>query len=186
MVVTGILVAAVVAIVVFGIALTWRARHAFVEANQVVPGVPSAAPSSWAGSHSPEAKMHRRLAEAVRAAQNNPRLEQLGLGPQTREVEQAALAIDERLVAAASLPDRHQADAVAALEPQVRELEDVVTTLVSGTTVNESKALLERVQSEADIKLQALTEARAEVERIDQQPGGDGDTTSGATGPSST
>ena len=42
-----------------------------------------------------------------------------------------------------------------------------MTTLVTGTTISQSKALLERATSEADIKLQALTAARAEVEQLD-------------------
>jgi hypothetical protein len=172
MVISLLLLAAVGAIVVFGVALTLRSKKDFDDANEVVPGVKSAAPASWAGAHSSEAKLHRRLGESVRAARNNPRLVELGLSAQTKQIESEALAIDERLVAAAHLPASHRSDAVAALEPHVVALEEAVATLITGTTVGQSKALLESVVSEADIKLQALAQARAEVEQLDQQASG--------------
>jgi hypothetical protein len=167
-----LLLVAVAAIVAFGVALTVRSKKDFDDANEVVPGVKSAAPASWAGAHSAEAKLHRRLGDAVRAARNNPRLVELGLSAQTKQIESEALAIDERIVAAAGLPVSHRADAVTALEPRVVALEDAVSTLITSTTVGQSKALLEQVVSEADIKLQALAQARAEVEQLDQQATG--------------
>lgn len=172
MFVNVLLIAALVAIVGFGVALTVRSKRDYDESNQVVPGVPTSAPSSWAGTHSPEAKLHRRLGEAVRAARNNPRLVELGLAEQTKRIETEALAIDERLVAAAGLPESHRADAVAEFEPRVAALEDAVAALVKSTTVGQSKQLLEQVVSEADIKLQALAQARAEIDQIDDDAAG--------------
>lgn len=172
MLVSLLLLAAVGAIVAFGVALTVRSKKDFDDANEVVPGVKSAAPASWAGAHSAEAKLHRRLGDAVRAARNNPRLVELGLSAQTKQIESEALAIDDRLVAAAGLPASHRADAVTALEPHVVALEDAVSTLITSTTVGQSKELLEQVVSEADIKLQALAQARAEVEQLDSQASG--------------
>lgn len=169
MIVSLLLLAAVVAIVGFGVALTVRSKRDFDNVNEVVPGVKSQAPASWAGAHSPEAKLHRRLGDAVRAAHNNPRLVELGLSAQTKQIESEALAIDERLVAAAGLPSSHRADAVAALEPHVVTLEDAVATLVTSTTIGQSKELLEQVVSDAEIKLQALAQARAEVEQLDNE-----------------
>jgi hypothetical protein len=169
MIVSLILAITVVAIVGFGIALTVRSKKDFDDANEVVPGVKSAAPASWAGAHSLEAQLHRRLGDAVRGARNNPRLVELGLATQTKQLEAEALAIDERLVAAAGLPARHRSDAVAEFEPQVAALEDAVAALVKSTTVSQSKELLEQAVSEADIKLQALAQARAEVEQLDSQ-----------------
>jgi hypothetical protein len=163
-----ILVAAVAAIVGLGVALTMRSKQDFAAANEVVPGVTSAAPASWAGAHSPEAKLHRRLGAAVRSARANPRLVELGLAPQTQQIEAEALAIDERLVAAAALPARHRVEAVAAFESHVAGLEDAVAALIASTTVGDSKELLEQAVSEADIKLQALAQARAEVEHADR------------------
>ncbi len=172
MIVSLILAITVIAIVGFGVALTVRSKKDFDDANEVVPGTKSMAPASWAGAHSPEAKLHRRLGDAVRGAQGNPRLVELGLAAQTKQLEAEALAIDERLVAAAGLPATHRAAAVAEFEPHVVALEDAVASLVRSTTVGQSKELLEQAVSEADIKLQALAQARAEVEQLDGQARG--------------
>lgn len=169
MIVQLLLLGAVGAIFAFGAALTIRSKRDFSEANEVVPGVTSPAPASWAGAHSAEAKLHRRLGEAVRGARNNPRLVELGLAAQTKQIETEALAIDERLVAAAGLPASHRGDAVQALEEHVVALEAAVAALITSTTVGDSKELLSQAVSEADIKLQALAQARAEVEQLDQQ-----------------
>lgn len=172
MLVSLILLAAVGTIVAFGVALTVRSKREFAKQNEVVPGTASSAPASWAGAHSPEAKLHRRLGAAVRAAHGNPRLVELGLAAQTKQIEVEALAIDERLVAAAGLPVSHRTAAVAEFEPQVAALEDVVAALIKSTTVGQSKQLLEQVVSDADIKLQALAQARAEIEQLDDQVSG--------------
>jgi hypothetical protein len=172
MIISLILLAAVACIVGFGVALSVRGKRDFAKQNEVVPGRKSPAPASWAGAHSPEAKLHRRLGDAVRAANGNPRLVELGLAAQTKQIEAEAMAIDERLVAAAGLPTSLRAPAVAEFEPQVTALEDAVATLIASTTVNDSKQLLEQAVSEADVKLQALAEARAEVEAVDRSVSG--------------
>ena len=172
MIISLILLAAVACIVGFGVALSVRGKRDFAKQNEVVPGRKSPAPASWAGAHSPEAKLHRRLGDAVRAANGNPRLVELGLAIQTKQIEAEAMAIDERLVAAAALPTRHRAGAVAEFEPQVTALEDAVATLIASTTINDSMQLLEQAVSDADIKLQALAEARAEIEAVDRSASG--------------
>lgn len=172
MIISLILLAAVASIVGFGVALSVRGKRDFAKQNEVVPGTKSPAPASWAGAHSLEAKLHRRLGDAVRAANDNPRLVELGLAVQTKQIEAEAMAIDERLVAAAGLPASHRADAVADFEPQVEALEDAVAALVKSTTVSDSKQLLEQTVSDADLKLQALAQARAEVEAVDRSARG--------------
>ena len=172
MIISLILLAAVACIVGFGVALSVRGKRDFAKQNEVVPGRKSPAPASWAGAHSPEAKLHRRLGDAVRAANGNPRLVELGLAAQTKQIEAEAMAIDERLVAAAGLPTSLRAPAVAEFEPQVTALEDAVATLIASTTINDSMQLLEQAVSEADVKLQALAEARAEVEAVDRSVSG--------------
>jgi hypothetical protein len=167
MLITLLLVAAIAAIGGFGVALTVRSKRDFAEANEVVPGVASAAPASWAGAHSVEAKLHRRLRAAVSAARGNPRLVELGLAERTKQIETEALAIDDRLVAAAGLPARHRSEALAPFGAVVAALEDAVAALVQSTSVADSKELLEQSVSDADIKLRALAEARAEVEQLD-------------------
>lgn len=171
--ITILLIVAVAAIVGFGVALAVRSKKEFSEQNEVVPGVKSAAPASWAGAHSREARLHRRLGDAVKGASANPRFVELGLAPQMKAIEAEAVAIDERLVAAAALPAAHRDAAIDPLEANVVELEDTIAAMVTGVTVADSKELLQAAVSAADIRLQALAQARAEVEQIDRQASGE-------------
>ena len=170
--ITIALLVAVGVIVALGIALAVRAKREYDTANEIVPGVPSAAPDSWAGSHSPEAKLHRRLRDAVAALRANPNVAEHGLTDSTAALEGEALAIDERLIAAAALPECARGDAVAAFDPLVTGLEDAVTDLATSVQVADSRELVERAVSDADLRLQALAAARAEVERIDRREHG--------------
>ncbi len=170
--ITALLVLAVVGVVGFGVALAVRSKQEFSEQNQVVPGRPSPAPASWAGAHSREAKLHRRLGDAVKGAHQNPRFVELGLAAQMTAIDAEALAIDERLVAAAALPVAHRDGAIDQLETKVDELEATIVELVTSVTVADSKEQLEVAVSAADLKLQALAQARAEVEQIDRQVAG--------------
>lgn len=172
LVIGGLLVLAVVAVVGFGVALAVRSRTEFAEQNEVVPGRRSPAPASWAGAHSREAKLHRRLGDAVKGARQNPRFVELGLAAQMNAIDAEAMAIDERLVAAAGLPASHKDTAIDQLEEHVVALEDTIAEVVTSVSVADSKQQLEAAVSAADIKLQALAEARAEVEAIDRQVSG--------------
>ena len=173
--ITALLVLTVAAVVGFGIALAVRSKHEFGEQNQVVPGRPSPAPASWAGAHSREAKLHRRLGDAVKGAHANPRFVELGLAAQMQAVDAEAMAIDERLVAAAALPAAHRDAAIDPLEANVVQLEGAIADMVNSISVADSKQQLEEAVSAADLKLQALAAARAEVEMIDRQVAGTDD-----------
>jgi len=171
-VIWALLTVALVAIAGFGVALTARSKRDFDEQNEVVPGVRSPAPASWAGAHSREAKLHRRLGATVRSARANPRFIELGLAEQTASIEAEALAIDDRLVAAAALSEPHKSEALDVLEATVAELDQTVAELVTSVTVEDSKELLQHSVSVADERLRALAEARAEVERVDREASG--------------
>ncbi|MEM1335913.1 MAG: hypothetical protein AAGG08_20890, partial [Actinomycetota bacterium] len=163
---------AVAAIIGFGVALAVRSKREFAEQNEIVPGRASPAPASWAGAHSREARLHRRLGDAVKGAHENPRFVELGLAPQMAKIDAQALAIDERLVAASNLPASQKDSAIDAIEAHVVELEQTIADLVTGVSVSDSRAQLEQAVSAADIRLQALAEARAIVEQVDQQAQG--------------
>ena len=165
----ALLALTVVAVVGFGVALTVRSRQDFAEQNEVVPGRPSPAPASWAGAHSREARLHRRLGDAVKGAHANPRFVELGLGEQMAMIDAEAPAIDERLVAAANLPSSHKDEALDRLEEHVVELEATIADVVTSVSVADSKEQLQQAVSAADVRLRALAEARAEVERLDQR-----------------
>lgn len=98
--------------------------------NQVVPGTDTGAPASWAGAHTPEARLHRRLRDAVRAVRAVADPDGSLLAARV-EVERAAVAVDEHLVALAALPERETAGrmpvasaAVAAIESAAAAVAD--------------------------------------------------------------
>jgi len=171
--ITALLVLSIALVVGFGVALAVRSRREFRDQNQVVPGTNSPAPAHWAGAHSREAKLHRRLGAAVRGAHENPRLVELGLAPQMRSIDAEAMAIDERLVAAAALPSAYRDAAIDPLEQHVIALEATIAEMVTSISVADSRQQLEQAVSAADLRLHALAEARAEVERIDREASGE-------------
>lgn len=147
----------------FGWALLSDSRKQQRDYRQVVPGVGPEAPAAWVGGHTPEAKLHRRIRDAVKSAHAQPGVVHTHLAG----LDTAAIALDERLIGAAALPPAYRAAAVAEFEPLVARLEQSVASLVGspaalGEAFEESMAT---VRAELD----ALAEARAEVERIDRQ-----------------
>lgn len=165
----AIIVVLIVAAVAGGAALiAVRQKRSFASANEVVAGVATNAPPGWAGAHSPEARLHRRLTEAVAALRANATLSDGAFVESRVSVEQAALAIDERLIAAAALPAGHRTAAIAAVEPVVVALENAVAALAAPTTgpAATQQALDDSVRA-AQIRLHALAEARTELDRFD-------------------
>lgn len=162
---TGLVVAAV-GLTVGSLLLVRRQREAQARANQVVPGVPSAAPVSWAGSHDPEARLHRRLRDAVAAVRASTRDLTDGRVLDLRtELEQGALAVDESLVAVAALPAAHRAEPLARATAAVEDIEQAAADL-AGATVTEASTRLARALDGARRDAELLAEARSEVERL--------------------
>lgn len=151
-------------------ALAVRARQDRDRRLDVVPGVPSGAPVAWAGAHTPEARLHRRLGDAVRALRTPSALASTAFADQRAALEQEALRIDARLIAVAALTGPRRDTAIAAVGELVDRYETAVTELVTASL--DGAGSLDAVISESELRLQALEAARAEVEQIDrQQPG---------------
>jgi len=95
-------------IVVIGTIAYIALRNAqdFSDANEVIPGVPTRAPKEWAGAHSAEARLHRRLRDAMTGLRANPALDDPSLLDVREALQREALAIDDQLVAVAALPPR--------------------------------------------------------------------------------
>lgn len=146
--------------------LSSRSKAAYDARLEIVPGVRSRAPEEWAGSHSFEAKLHRRLGDAVRAVHHQPTLGGPNFTIQRSALEQEALRIGDRLVAAAALPERRRRPALDGVARLVDSYEDAVSDLIT-TTLSDENAL-DVVIHESEIRLQALEAARAEVERADR------------------
>jgi hypothetical protein len=154
-----LLLVAIVLGVIGAVALAVRSRKEFREGNEVVPGVRSPAPASWAGAHTPEARLHRRLRDAMAALRTSGD-DGMGVRPQ---LEQAALSLDERLVAVAALAPRTREQPLADVEAAVVALEDAVAALTAGG----STAIGPGVVDEVSAHLRFLAEARAELDRLE-------------------
>jgi hypothetical protein len=158
-----ILTAAVVAgaaVAVLAIEIRRRQRRA----SQVVPGVGGPAPASWAGAHTPEARLHRRLRDAVAALRAVPGLDAASPGGRA-ELDRYALALDERLVAVAAVPESVRAPALDRVTADIEALESAagaLTTAVAGG----GPALGDAVRSLSQ-RMAQLDEARAELDALE-------------------
>lgn len=130
-------------------------KRKFAEANVIVPGTTTKAPAEWAGAHTPEARLHRRLRDAVAAVRANPALEDAFMMDARVSLEQQALAVDERLIAVAALPERVRAEHMASVAAAVDAVEAAVAALVAGPA---SKGSLD----------QAMVEVAERVAQLEQ------------------
>lgn len=136
------LVLVVVGVIGFVVALALRGRRRAGEALTLAPG----APREWAGAHSPEARLHRRLVAAARS------LSALPLGDAAEIDKRVTLELqirqlDEQLVAAAAVPQVRRAEVLAEIEPLVTAVESSVAGMASGRVDFEQ---LKRTQAELD------------------------------------
>ncbi len=169
-----LLVALVAAVVVVGLTVgtlftVRRQQRSFAAANEVVPGVPTSAPASWAGSHDPEARLHRRLRDAMAALRAGPAAMDGAALDLRVELEQQALALDEALVAAAALPAARRIEPLHRLTEAVERLEAAVAD-VGAAAADEAMARLDAALDEARQDRVTLAEIRAELDRPSSLP----------------
>lgn len=156
----------VLVVVVLGLAagattLAVSARRDRTHRLTLVPGVAPRVPVSWAGSHDPEARAHRRLVDATRS------LRTTGVPPPQRErLETEALRIEAALVAAAATPGSGRGAAVTSAVALVERFETAVAEVVAGSLGRPET--FDAVVGDVAAALRAIEEARAEVERIDR------------------
>lgn len=166
----AVLALLVVAAVVGAGLIVVRQRRSYARSNEVVPGMATDAPAEWAGAHTPEAKLHRRLTAAVAALRANAMLSDAAFIESRVSVERTALSIDARLIAAAALAPGQRRAAVAAVEPAVVAVEDAVAALTQAPADNSAEQALDDSVRAAQMRLDALAEARAELDRFDPTP----------------
>ncbi|WP_405496078.1 hypothetical protein [Nocardia sp. NBC_00511] len=155
MVILVLVILIVLAAAVGGVVLlNKRQKQSVADANQVVPGTATRAPASWAGSHDPEARLHRRLRDAMTALRTANAIDDGTTIVLRAELEQAALAWDDRLVAIAALPAAPaREEQRGAATKAVQSIEDAVAQYVSATTQ----------RTAADVSA-GLTSARAQLD----------------------
>ncbi|WP_370324008.1 hypothetical protein [Euzebya sp.] len=142
-------IAAVGALVAFLVALARKGQERYERQGQVVPGQPSEAPAEWAGAHSREAKLHRRLGAAMQALQVQARSadEDVTALELRVELEQHALAVDRRLIAAAALPAGERRDqALAEIEVSVAAVESATADLAAASGQRDASADVRRLE----------------------------------------
>lgn len=135
-------------------------------ANQVVPGHVSRAPESWAGSHDPEAILHRRLRDAMVALRSNQTFDDDGGLLDLRvELEVQAVALDDRLVSIAALSRLHRGGPLADATQAVDLIETAVAELTTRSAKDAAPALravLDRIRERNSL----LGEIQAELDRL--------------------
>lgn len=158
-----LLIAAVATAVAYG---AIRNKRAFAKQNEIIAGTPSRAPAEWAGAHSPEALLHRRLRGAVDASRAQLAAAGSGFEDVVAAIARGAQEIDDRLIAAAALPVPHRTRAIAEIEPSVAALEDAVAGLAANASTSDQATVAGAIAAAHD-RLDALAAARAEVEEAD-------------------
>jgi len=130
-VIVVVLVLVLLGVVAFAVALAGKGKRRAKEALGLTPALATNVPREWAGQHSPEAKMHRRLAAAAKSVAGQPFGDASEIEKRVA-VEQQILQLDEQLVAAAAVPGSRRAELLAELEPLVSAVESSVADLASG------------------------------------------------------
>ncbi|MQY31474.1 hypothetical protein [Nocardia aurantia] len=134
-------------------------RRSMAEENEVIPGTPTRAPTAWARSHDVEAKLHRRLRDAMTALHAVAAYDTAASLSMRSGLEQSALAVDHHLVAVAALPRPHRERQLPEVTLAVETIEAGVADYTTATTKPDLSALeadLTAVQS----RLDAVTQIR--------------------------
>ncbi len=157
---------AVAGLVLAGV-LALRGRSSFERDSRLAPHLATSAPTSWAGSHDPEARLHRRLRDAVTALTANQAFDHDGNLLDLRvELEHQAVALDEQLVATAALPLHVRAEPLERIAGAVEALERAVAEL-AGTSAAEVAVRLDRAVEDLRTRTGLVAQARAALDALD-------------------
>ncbi|WP_205874114.1 hypothetical protein [Mycobacterium camsae] len=142
-------------LVVAGVATVHRRQQrALGNANQLIPGRPTRAPRSWAVSHDPEARLHRRLRDAMTALHAVNAVDTGTTIVLRADLEQTALDLDDHLVAVAQLAPNHRDEMLATITTTVESIEAAVARYAAATTMPDATTLesdLATVQQHLDV-----------------------------------
>jgi hypothetical protein len=145
-VIVVVLVLVVLGVAAFAVALASKGKRRAKEALGLSPALAANVPREWALQHSPEAKLHRRLAAAGNSLSGQPMGDASEIEKRVA-VEQQILQLDEQLVAAAAVPGPRKAQLLAELEPLVSAVESSVAGFAAGRV---EMTELKRTQAELD------------------------------------
>ena len=114
--------------ILFAVALARRSKRQLAANLEPTPGMPSGAPPEWAGQHTPEAKLHRRLSGLARTLAAVPLGDAASIERKVA-VEHRVQELEQRLIELAGVPEAARREAVAALELDVIAAEKEVGAL---------------------------------------------------------
>ncbi|OBK23929.1 hypothetical protein [Mycobacterium asiaticum] len=129
-------------------------KRALNRDNQVMPGRLTRAPQSWAVSHEPEARLHRRLRDAMTALRAADSIDNGSTIVLRADLEQTALDLDDHLVAVAQLSSVHKSELLKTIAATVQCIEAAVARYATAATKPDTSALeadLAAVQRQLDI-----------------------------------
>jgi hypothetical protein len=150
-----LILALIVGMAAAGVAVVHhRQQRSLTDANQVIPGRPTRAPRSWAVSHDPEARLHRRLRDAMTALHAVNAFDTGTTIVLRADLEQTALDLDDHLVGVAQLAPNHREELLATIAATVDSIEAAVARYATATTMPDTGALeadLATVQQHLDV-----------------------------------
>lgn len=158
------IVVVVVVLVAGGVALALSGKRKYRAANRIVPGVDSSAPAEWAGAHTPEARLHRRLRDAVGGLSTHPRRSEPYFADLLASLQQQAFAVDEHLIAVAALPARVRPEPLAQVTTAVEAVEEATASLALALRPGAAPVGAETAELTERVRL--VAEARAELDRL--------------------
>ncbi|WP_030517658.1 hypothetical protein [Nocardia sp. NRRL WC-3656] len=135
------LVVIVGGIVAIGAVALAHQRRRIAAENQVVPGTATRAPTAWARSHDPEARLHRRLRDAMTALRAVTAYDTAATVTLRADLEQSALALDDHLVAISMLHSDSRTAQLAQAEHAVAAVEAGVADYATAATQPDLSAL---------------------------------------------
>ncbi|MEE8602755.1 hypothetical protein [Euzebya tangerina] len=117
--------------IAFVVALAKKGQERQAKAVQLDLGMDHGAPKEWAGAHTPEAKLHRRLVDVSKTLRTvSASLDEDVAGLELRvELEEHVRQTDQRLIKAATLPVGSREPAIAEIEVSVAAIEAAAADL---------------------------------------------------------
>ncbi|OBK13559.1 hypothetical protein [Mycobacterium asiaticum] len=154
-VVVILVLAAVLGLTVAVVAIVGRSqKRALNRDNQVMPGRATRAPQSWAVSHEPEARLHRRLRDAMAALRGADSVDTGSTIVLRADLEQTVLDLDDHLVAVSQLSTVHKGELLKSITTTVQCIENAVARYAAAATRPDTSALeadLAAVQRQLDV-----------------------------------
>ncbi|QLL06170.1 hypothetical protein [Mycobacterium vicinigordonae] len=157
LVIAALIVAVVGATVAVVAIVNHNQQRAITRDNQLIPGRPTAAPRAWARSHDPEARLHRRLRDAMTALHAANAFDTGSTVVLRADLEQTALTVDNQLITVAQLTPAQRDELLQSITRTVETIEAAVGRYATAATKPDTAALeadLAAVQNQLDVTVQ--------------------------------